>query len=319
MIVVAGESLVDLLPAKGGREGVLTMEAHAGGSPYNCAIALSKLGVDTGFLCPFSTDGFGELLLNPLREAGVAPLIKARSSAPTTLAVVTLDPQGKAQYQFYRNGTADSDFTLKGLIAALPARPRVLQLGGFCAVTERDADIWLDLAAEAMKRGALITMDPNLRPALAGDLPAYRARLNRFFNITHFVKLSDEDLEVLDPDKDMAAHARNLLGRRNCGLVVVTRGAEGSVAYNGHYKVEVPVYAPAEFGDTVGAGDSLMAGVLAALSERGALAHSALDALSADALHEILQFGAVVAGLNCARTGCHPPSRTEVDAVFTAG
>lgn len=318
MIVVAGESLVDLLPAKGGREDVLTMEAHAGGSPYNCAIALSKLGVDTGFLCPFSTDGFGELLLGPLAEAGVIPLIKTRSTAPTTLAVVTLDPHGKAQYQFYRNGTADSDFTLAGLLKALPDRPRVLQLGGFCAVTDRGADIWLELAREAMKRGALITMDPNLRPALAGDLAAYRARLNRFFDITHFVKLSDEDLEVLDPGRDMDAHVRNLLGRRNCGLVVVTRGAEGSVAYNGHYKAEVPVYSPPVFGDTVGAGDSLMAGVLAALSERGALAHSALDALSPDALREILQFGAVVAGLNCAKTGCHPPTRAEVDQVIAA-
>ena len=118
MFVVGGESLIDLVQEPPGSDGLLHMTAHQGGSPYNCAIALAKLGNRTGFLCPISKDGLGTYLLAPLLSAGVVPLLPERVFAPTTLAVVTLNEKMEAQYEFYRG--ADRAFTSEGLKAALP-------------------------------------------------------------------------------------------------------------------------------------------------------------------------------------------------------
>ena len=173
MFVVGGESLIDLISEPVGADGVIRLVAHQGGSPYNCAIALAKLGNDTGFLCPISADGMGTYLLGPLAEAGVKPLLRDRVAAYTTLAVVTFDAKKSAQYGFYRD--ADRAFTREGLIAALPEKLEVFQVGGFCPIEERDAAIWMDVAKDAARRGATLTMDPNVRPSLVPDFAAYKA------------------------------------------------------------------------------------------------------------------------------------------------
>lgn len=316
MFVVGGESLIDLVPRPTGPDGVIHMEAHAGGSPYNCAMALAQLGSETGYLCPVSEDGFGDYLLAPLDRAGVTQLLPERVKEPTTLAVVTLNARGQAQYEFYRS--ADRAFTRDGLIGALPAAPKLFQIGGFCPIEPTDAAVWRDVAAEAARRGAVISMDPNVRPSLVDDFESYRDRLSGFFDRTHLIKLSDEDLAALDSGKSVEQHARDLLARPNCEMVVVTLGEEGSRAFTPAGEGRADVYKPAAFGDTVGAGDTLMAGIVTILAERGDLVPGRLGALDGAALSEILRFGSVAAGLNCAHQGCHPPTRVEVDAVLQA-
>ncbi len=314
MFVVGGESLIDLVAKPVDAERHLLLEAHAGGSPYNCAIALSKLGNDTGFLCPISSDTFGDMLMKPLDAAGVRSLLEERVEAPTTLAVVTLDSRGKASYRFYRE--ADRAFSRDTLIAVLPERLQVFQIGGFCAILPEDAEIWLDVADAAAAAGALISMDPNVRPTLVTDFAFYKARLDRFLNKVNLVKLSDEDLDALDPGKSIEDHVAALLSRPNCALVVVTLGERGARAFTRSAQGASDVYTPPVFGDTVGAGDSLMAGILTILGEWDALNPAALSALPASKLGEMLRFGAVTAGLNCAHAGCVPPMREEVDSVL---
>jgi fructokinase len=315
MFVVAGESLIDLVQERPGADGVVRMTAHAGGSPYNCAIALARLGNDTGYLCPISRDGFGTHLLGPLDRTGVKVLLGERVSAPTTLAVVTLNARMEAQYEFYRG--ADRAFTTAGLIAALPPKPVVFQIGGFCPIEPVDAAAWLEAAREASSRGATITIDPNVRPSLVDDFAAYRRRLDAFLELAHLVKMSREDLAALDATMSIEDHAAALLAQPNCELVVVTLGEAGSLAFaRGGGRAQAGVYSPPVFGDTVGAGDSLMAGILTLLGEQGDLRPGNLGTLGPDALATLLRFGAVVAGLNCGTKGCNPPSRAEVDAVL---
>jgi fructokinase len=317
MFVVGGESLIDLVQEKPGDDGVVRMTAHQGGSPYNCAIALSRLGNPTGFLCPISKDGFGTYLLGPLENAGVTPLLSERVFAPTTLAVVTLNAKMEAQYEFYRG--ADRAFTLDGLTAALPSSIGLFQIGGFCAIEPDDATVWLKVAEEAAARGATLSMDPNVRPSLVSDFEAYRKRLDAFLDLVHLAKLSREDLEALDATKSIEQHAADLLARPSCELVVVTMGDDGSRAFTAAGEAEAGIYSPPTFGDTVGAGDSLMAGILTFLNERGALKAGRLAPLDSDVLGEMLRFGAAVAGLNCAHMGCNPPTRAEVDVVLRNG
>ena len=317
MFVVGGESLIDLVQDRPGPDGAVRMTAHAGGSPYNCAIALAKLGNSTGFLCPISRDGFGNYLLEPLEAAGVRPLLSQRVAAPTTLAVVTLNAKLEAQYEFYRG--ADRAFTEGGLVAALPADLTLFQIGGFCAVEPTDAAIWLDVAREAERRGSVLSMDPNVRPSLVDDFGAYKERLDRFFDIVHLIKLSREDLSALDASKSIEQHAEALLARSNCELVVVTLGDEGSRAFTPAGTARAGIWSPPVFGDTVGAGDSLMAGILTWLDEQNRLAKGLLGTLDSAALGAMLRFGAVVAGLNCGEKGCKPPTRGQVDAVLAQG
>lgn len=314
MFVVGGESLIDLVSAPRGPDGAIQMQAHQGGSPFNCAIALSKLGNDTGFLCPISKDGFGSYLLEPLEAAGVRQLLAERVSTPTTLAVVTLDRAGKTQYEFYRG--ADRALETDKLLAALPQALQLYQIGGFCPIVAEDAEKWLVAVKAAIGRGATISFDPNVRPSLVDDFEAYKGRLSQFLDLAHLIKVSEEDLLALEPSKSIDAHAADLLARPNCELVVVTLGENGSLAFTRSGMARAGVYAPPVFGDTVGAGDSLMAGILTTLHEQGVLKPGTLSLLGDVALAQMLRFGAVVAGLNCAQKGCNPPTRNQVDAVL---
>ncbi len=219
----------------------------------------------------------------PLAEAGVTPLLKDRVDAYTTLAVVTFDAKKSAQYGFYRQ--ADRAFTREGLIAALPAKLEVFQVGGFCPIEPEDAAIWLDVAKEAARRGATLSMDPNVRPSLVSDFAGYKRRLDQFLDIVNLVKVSIEDLGALERNKAVKAsdftaaetealvekYVADFLGRPNMGLVIVTFGEEGSRAFTKAGSATAPIYPAEPFGDTVGAGDTLMAGVLTTLDERSAL------------------------------------------------
>lgn len=330
MFVVGGESLIDLISEPVGPDGAIRLVAHQGGSPYNCAIALATLGQQTGFLSPISTDGLGTYLLKPLAEAGVTPLLAERVEAYTTLAVVTFDERKSAQYGFYRN--ADRAFTTQTLIAGLPERIEVFQVGGFCPIEPDDAQAWMAVVAEARARGAVLSMDPNVRPSLVPDFAGYKARLSQFLDQVHLVKVSVEDLAALDADRAVRSseldaattealvekYVADFLARPHLELVIVTFGEHGSRAFTRTGRAEAPIYSPPVFGDTVGAGDTLMAAVLTWLEENGALATGRLAALDDAALARMLRFGAVAAGLNCGEIGCHPPTRDRVDAIIAA-
>lgn len=316
MFVVAGESLIDLVAKPTTGDGEVEMSAHAGGSPYNCAIALARLGQKSGFLCPISKDSFGDLLMAPLTDAGVVPLVKARSDCNTTLAVVTRNARGLPAYAFYRQGTAERDISREKLLAALPHTIDLFQIGGFLPIEPEDADIWLDVVKSVAARGAILSIDPNVRPSLISDFAGYKQRVGTFLDLAHIIKMSDEDLAALDPALSVEEHAAALLARPNAELVVVTMGEEGSRAFTKAAHARAPIHRPEKFGDTVGAGDSLMAGILTALAERDALEVGKPGALDERALGEILLFGAVTAGLNCGFVGCNPPTRAQVQAVL---
>ncbi|MGV3651713.1 MAG: PfkB family carbohydrate kinase [Devosia sp.] len=317
MFVVAGESLIDLVSDPRGDDGLVRMTAYQGGSAYNCARALGLLERETGFLCPISDDDFGAYLLEPLKRANVSALIEARVAAPSTLAVVTLNAKGQASYRFHRG--ADRAFTRESLIAALPERPTLFEVGGFCTIAPADTPVWLDVIDEAARRGAIISIDPNVRPSLVDDFADYVARLDQFFGRTHIIKMSIEDLERLDATLSVEDHAAAFLAHENCRLFVLTLGEDGSRAFSRSSAAEAGIYTPAVFGDTVGAGDSLMAGILTFLHRNGHLTPERLAALDAATLEAMLAFGAVVAGLNCGHKGCQPPTLQEAEAALGTG
>ena len=325
MFVVGGESLIDLKAevtlADGsiiGRdgEGQIVMTAHPGGSPYNCAIALAKLGNATGFLCPISADAFGDYLMGPLEAAGVTALLGERVADYTTLAVVNFDDRHNARYGFYR--AADGAIEAGSAIAALPDALELYQIGGFCPIVPREAGAWLEVVDAARSRGATISIDPNVRPSLVDDFEGYKQRLQQFLDRAHLVKLSEEDIAALAPGMALEDYAAGLLDGPACRLVIVTLGDRGSRAFTRSGTATAGIHRPPVFGDTVGAGDSLMAGVITWLDDHASLAPDAMAGLGDAPLADMLRFGAVVAGINCGRKGCKPPTRAEVEAVLSA-
>jgi len=313
MILVAGENLIDMIQTDAEGEAP-AFRASVGGSPYNCARALGRLGAAAGYLTPISTDRMGERLAAAMAADGVA-LLGGRSPRPTAMALVTLE-DGQPHYQFYREGVADRDVTPAGLRGAMPEGARALHLGSLALLDGPDAEALAALAEEAAAGGLTVSVDPNIRPMVPGsDAPAYRDRLARVLSHADVIKLSDEDLDWFDPaaatDPEGAAAA--LVARFRPGLLVLTRGAKGAIAFHGGTRLTVPAAPLPRLVDAVGAGDTFMAALLDGLGRAGALDRAALAAMPVATLRAMLERAARAAAVTCSRAGCNPPSAAELD------
>lgn len=151
--------------------------------------------------------------------------------------------------------------------------------------------------------------DPNIRPGFVKDERAYRSRIERFFRLSDIVKLSDEDLSWIEGGSGVN-EARSVLSK-GPSLVVVTRGAEGATAHAQGMEVSIPAK-PVAVADTVGAGDSFSAGILAGLHAKGLLRKDVLGSIPKDDLASVLELGAAVSAITSTRVGANPPFRHEL-------
>jgi fructokinase len=308
MIVSAGEALVDLLPTVA-RDDRPAFRAAVGGSPFNVAVALGRLGIPAAFLGAVSTDVFGDRILVALQESGADTGLVTRVDRPTPLAVVTLDG-GEARYAFYDSGTASRGMTLREL-KPLPDETTIFHFGSMALAAEPAASTLIARAKTARGDDRLVCIDPNVRPAVAANETNYRRNLDQAMEVADIVKLSRADLDWLRSGVSPTAFARERLAA-GAALVVVTRGADGASAFMQHQTWEVPAM-PVTVVDTIGAGDAFTAGLLAHFVSLRIGTLGALAALTAADLEAALRSAAIVAALNCARAGADPPRRHELD------
>jgi fructokinase len=313
MILVAGEALMDLFIGTATTIG-FPAEAVAGGSPFNVAIGLGRLGRPAAFLSTLSEDTFGSFLAEKLAESGVSSDYIQRLPNVTTLSVVATSPDGQPQYSFYAPNSADRALTPEALPSELPADVNAIAAGSYALGVEPIATaIETLLRREAGSRA--ISLDPNVRPRVVGDLSAYRARFERLLAYADIVKASDEDVELLYDTHDLASTARAWL-QHGPKLVIVTRGEKGPLAAFGDTILERP--APKiDVVDTVGAGDTFHAGLLAWLDANGLLNPEGVSGLIEAQVTAALDFAAAAAAIVCTRRGANPPSWEEVER-FTA-
>ena len=306
MIVVCGEALMDVFDA-GATPSGQRLDARIGGSPLNVAIGLARLGQPVSFFGGIGRGFLGERLMRALREEGVGTSAVVRVAAPTTLGLVGLDAEGVADYAFYGEGAADRRVQAPDL-ARVPAAA-AYQFGSYAMVVEPVGATLRALAARESGR-ALVAYDLNVRLNVEPDLERWRAMLEAMLPHTHLLKLSDEDAARLFPGWDPAALA-GAWRARGVGWVVLTRGSEGATAWTPHGPIDV---APVKttLVDTVGAGDTFQAALLAALAERSALSAAALRALPREACAEVLAFAARAAAITCSRRGADLPRRAEL-------
>jgi fructokinase len=271
-------------------------------------------GAEVGFLGAISTDLFGEMLAADLARHGIDIALAPRLSAPTTLAFVDLQA-GEPRYAFFNEGTA-TRMIAPDSAAFAPGPGDIVDFGSISLIDLPGADA-IAAFAEAVAGRALVAIDPNARPGMTPDPEGWRRRIGRILAVAGIVRLSVEDLAALAPGTAPQDFAQAQIGR-GAGLVVVTHGADGAEAWTAEAHVR-SVGRRVRVEDTVGAGDTLMGTLLAALAAGGHTTAEALRRLSRDDLAAFLDRAVAAAALNCTASGCAPPKPEAVAAFLGAG
>lgn len=307
MLISCGDALIDFVPTKNadGREAVMPA---VGGSCLNVAIGIARLGAPTGFVGGISTDMFGRMIADHATASKVELGLATRSDHQTTLAFVRI-VAGESHYAFYDAQTATRNWTFRR--GTIPFDTvEAVHVGSTTLVNDQGAVETKALIADA-RASSTISFDPNCRPNLVKDKPAYLMRMVEFAAEADLVKMSDVDFSYLFGEETYQQRASALLGQ-GTSLVVITRGNNGAIAWHakaGQVEVEAP---EVEVADTIGAGDSFQAALLFALHKQGRLARQQLKDIGADELRRALSFAANCAGLTCTRPGADPPWSHEI-------
>jgi fructokinase len=304
MFTVVGEALVDLVQS---REDAAQFRAHAGGSPYNVAITLARLGIPVSLVARSGQDAFGRMLEDKARASGVAFDRWQIVAEPTSVAVASLDPDGGATYDFYLDSTAALAWD-DSLVDLVPTGG-VLHVGSLASWRAPSGPVVQAMQRRAFDSGTtLVSYDPNVRPALIPDVDVARASIERCVAAAHVVKASDEDLGHLYPGVALTEVA----ARWHVPLAVVTLGRDGAVAFGHDGELARCAGRDIVVADTVGAGDSFAGGLLASLAEAGVTSPDALQRAEAGVVGAALEYAVAVSAMTCERPGAEPPTRAEL-------
>ena len=307
MFLSCGEALYDLFPSAETDIG-FTFDACMGGSPFNVAVGLSRLGRCVALFTGLSSDPLGRRLEQALKDEGVETAWLVGKQNPTTLALVGLRPGGIPHYSFYGHDAADCSVRETDL-PDLPSSVAAMHFGSYSLVVEPTGSSLLELARRH-HGDKLISCDPNVRLNVEPDVNHWRRRVEAFSEIADLIKVSDEDLEVLFP----GAGIDSAIGRwnsRGVQLIVVTRGADGAVV-SLRGEVFEASGRTVEVVDTVGAGDSFQAGLLCGLDELGKATKPGLSEVSQDECRKVVDFAMAAAATTCARRGADLPRRSDL-------
>ena len=308
MFLVCGEALFDFFLEDEKGPAAATYAARAGGSPFNVAIGLSRLGARSGLLTGLSTDMLGQRLARVLHDERVSTDYAITTDRPTTLSLVGVDGAGVPAYQFYDRGSAGSGVTAEDLPVLGPEIVG-LHFGSYSLAAPPVADAFAALAAA--ERARFITLDPNIRPTVEPDMEVWRRRLDVLLPLATLVKVSSEDLELLHPGMTPDAFAADQLAR-GVTLVVVTAGGDAAMAWTAGGVVARATPPQVRVVDTVGAGDTFQAALIAQLLNQPSGPQAALAALDAPALEGLLAYAARAAAITCSRRGADLPYTAEL-------
>ncbi|ESX56365.1 carbohydrate kinase [Mesorhizobium sp. LSHC422A00] len=306
MILCCGEALIDMLP-RTTTQGEPAFAPYVGGAVFNTAIALGRLGAPAGFFSGLSSDLFGGQFREALGGSKVSSTYAHTSPRPTTLAFVRLT-NGQATYTFYDENTAGRMLTTADL-PELGAEIEAMLFGAISLISDPAGAAYEEFMKREHERRVMM-LDPNIRPNFIPDKAKHLRRIRSMMAMADIVKLSDEDLHWFGEAGSHEDVIRNWLDR-GPKLIVVTHGSEGAVGYSRDHKVTVMPH-KVEVVDTVGAGDTFNAGILASLHEQGLLSKAGIGGLSEDAIRQALALGAKAAAVTVSRAGANPPWRHEI-------
>ena len=307
MFLSCGEALFDLFPSAETDTGFI-FDARIGGSPFNVAIGLSRLGCGAALFTGLSSDPLGRRLERTLKDEGVDTTYLISKRNQTTLALVGVGPNGVPQYSFYGHDAADCSVRETDL-PDLPRSVAAMHFGSYSLVVEPTGSSLLQLARHNHD-GRLVSFDPNPRLNIEPDVGRWRRRVEAFSELADLIKVSDEDLEMLFPGDDIDS-AISRWSSRGVQLIVVTRGGDGALVSLRGEVFEASGRA-VEVVDTVGAGDSFQAGLLCGLNELDKATKPGLSEVSLDECRRVVDFAMEAAAMTCTRRGADLPRRSEL-------
>ncbi len=301
--LVIGESLIDVLRTPDG-----ATARHVGGSPLNVAVGLARLDHRVSLATRFGRDEGGAAIGAHISEAGVALVSGSDRAEDTSTATATLDEDGRAEYTF----------DIAWRVPELLERTGHLHTGSIGALMP-PGGVDVLAAMDGGRRVGTVSYDPNIRPALLRDRGATLEEVERRVAVSDVVKASDDDLEwlagrPLDEDEiaDWLTSWRDLGPR----LLVCTRGAKGAVTVLPSGRLVTVPGRTVDVADTVGAGDSFMAGLLSGLLDAGLLggpdARSRLRKARGSAVTPAVSRGIAASAVTVAHPGAHAPSRADL-------
>ncbi|NMD58565.1 MULTISPECIES: PfkB family carbohydrate kinase [Tsukamurella] len=300
-----GEALVDVVL----RDGAEPSE-HVGGSLFNVACGLASLGDPTSILSWWGRDVRGHRIAETASRAGVEVVAGSDGAANTPLAYAHVDAEGRATYEFDLAWEVPDIGSLE--------RYGHLHTGSFAATLAPGADGVRDVVSR-IRDHATVSYDPNIRPALMGTPAEVLPRVMEMIAQSDVVKASDEDIAWLHPDEPVEDVMRRWIAA-GPAMVVLTRGPWGAYALLAGNRDMLHVdQLTVDVGDTVGAGDSFMAGLVSGLLDAGYLgsryAARRLRSAQWSDVQPALHRAVITSALTVSRAGAYAPSMDEVEAV----
>jgi fructokinase len=311
MITVIGENIVDFIKQPNG-----CFKAHLGGSPFNVAIGIGRLGVPCCYLSPLSQDSFGDMFQEYLAENNVRFDQEMRSDFNTSLAFVALDQFQQPHYSIYRTHVADRDIVSTRLIGRMPASTTILHTGSL-ALEPQDLPVILEVINHARAAGIKISVDLNVRIKFISDISDYIEGIKKIIALCDYIKASDEDLLEIFPELTLEQSVEYVRRHMQNGILAYTKGEHGAELFTRELSLALPVIKPAKFGDTIGAGDTFYATLLSAIVSLGLDKKDACR-LEPVQLEALLRNAIMAASINVSRNGCEPPRRAELSKAVAA-
>ena len=297
---VCGEALIDLIPVRPGSD---QRQVIPGGGPANTAHALARLDIPTEFIGGLSDDQYGQRMRSEFIAGRVGLTFTPEHQLPTCLAIVSIDVDGGATYEFKIDGTATFAFTAENLPDPKVIQPDAIYIGTLATIIEPGASILKDWIIQA-KDYAPIIYDPNIRSSVISDRSRYQEVVKEWVALSNVVKASEDDLAWLYPETDPLEIARSWV-TQGVQVVVITKGENGIVGVTENQEVSIPGV-KVEVIDSVGAGDTVGAVLVEALVEFG------LEKLTRELLSHTLHRAALAAAITCSRAGANPPTKAEL-------
>ena len=333
LVTCMGESLIDFVPLNAdskrvsefgagednsddqgktlpGSAGGIDFRMHSGGSILNVAVGLARLGHHVAFAGKIAEDYFGHHLLQTLKIEGIETRFVSIAKALTALAFVAME-DGEPVYSFYGDGTADTLLTVEDIPESLYQETSILHVGSISLLRGMTPTTVME-TFERLKGHALLSLDPNIRASMIYNETAYRVLLQHLIVLTDILKLSNVDLAWLLPGVSVEESLLYLC-QLGPALVIITQGEKGVLARSGTSQTLQFSPFPVTVIDTVGAGDTFCAGVLARLADEDILSREKVLSLTEPDLRTVISFASAAASLNCTRAGANPPYRAEVE------
>ncbi len=305
-VVVVGEALMDCVVGPTGQP----VHEVPGGSPMNVAIGLGRLGHSALLAARVGSDSRGQVITAHVTSSGVALIEESSGLNRTSTATAHVAEDGSASYEF--------DLVWDLAPSMVPVAPYLhVHAGSIACTLQPGASAVLEIVERSRAAGASISYDPNVRPHIMGSAAEVLPHIEAMIRVSHLVKASDEDAAWLYPGlslEQVAARWQEL----GAALVVITRGAEGATAWRASTTLTFPSH-PTTVVDTIGAGDTVMAGLISALGTRSLLGGAGAKrwaTLSENDLAEVVTFALRAAAITVARAGADLPTPADMEGVI---